>query len=667
MPEHTIIKTDRERWRYLRRSFFEVYEDRYTEAPIQNPDSAIDLAEFLPVEKGILIRRWGTVRFDTTATTIVGVRFYDFNDQATPKRRLIVTGEDTVGGTKKVKTLDTGGVVKNTSVFTMSASAVFPRCAISRNQAYFVDDIANDRVKYDGHDTSGSGVTTWGITAPTTALAASASGSGSLSISFWRDYCFCYTDGTHVTGISPFVRLGPVTDKAQVDLTSIDAVVATESGGVNTGSTDRIVLATSDGGPRTKLYKVLAVGDTTTTTATDTTLEADLILNNVYLELSNRGAEIGVTENSRPPTDLKFPIKHRGRLYGISGQTIRASKNLREVTTSTALEIAGRYEECWPAKFVTDISDWVDDATGLLSDGNILYIGTKRRIYALYGDGPATWQTPQVVHEVGVLNQDVWQLVRVGGTIIGAIWVTPEHLICFSDGNTFRYIDKPLRGTFSENSSYGMAATYASLDNLDLYILQVEISSARKFIVYNVRTQRWIGTWTLGTAVTTPFFWIPSDGSPQILFGHQNAGQANRILKFDPTAPKDILPGGTTQVITSIFSTPWLDLNDLSKVKILGEVEIIGASGNRLTVYAASDDSALATLTSNALVTNATFSTLGVFGDLKYNLLANRSAVGGSKYKFYRIKLDSGTADTTTVALRVLRFLSLDFTYIGRP
>ncbi|KKM21362.1 hypothetical protein LCGC14_1636220, partial [marine sediment metagenome] len=276
MPDSQVLQEGGRLVRYIRNSFRAAGHDSFAKAPAQNPDLFEKLENFLPFIDGPLRKRWGMTRFDGTAVDIAAQIISEYRNDAGTTRRLILSGDD--GGTRKVKSCDASGVIKNTGIFTVSSSTDDPRSAMSRDFSYFASGHDDDRVKWDGNDTSGSGTTTNGFVASTTAPSASASGSGSLTITAFRDYTIAFENTTtgHISNIAidgngdfVFTRVTKFSKKAQVDLTSVATGAAT-IGGINTGINQRIVLATSDGGPRTVLFKVGVIADNSTTTFTDT-------------------------------------------------------------------------------------------------------------------------------------------------------------------------------------------------------------------------------------------------------------------------------------------------------------------------------------------------------------------------------------------------------------
>ena len=374
----------------------------------------------------------------------------------------------------------------------------------------------------------------------------------------------------HISDITQFsASTGPVVDD-QVNLTAIPSSSDTQVD-------YKYILATADGGDETKLYYLDSILNATTT-YTDTTPETTLLFRNVYLELDELGNEIGITGNSPPPT-LTAVCKHRSRIYGIAGQNIYYSKDEAELTTSTGT-ICGRYEECWPAEYFFDISQGVELPNALLSDGESLYIGTEKHIYRLTGDGPENFRKPEIAfNTVGVVNQEVWQVVYNEGAAAGAMWLTPTKRIMWSDMNNFKDVGGPIQDILdSINATYinTSNAVAASIEGLDVYILAIPTGVAttpNTLLVFDLGTGLWY-RWTTTDTINAQLFNIKSTGLTQLLFTG-----ATRVHEWDTSSTQDETgDSGDATNVTSTITTSWLNLGDSLSRKALNEVEILTES-----------------------------------------------------------------------------------------
>ena len=462
---------------------------------------------------------------------------------------------------------------------------------------------------------------------------------GNVTLAIGRKYQYVFKNSTtgHVSDLSPLsASTGPLSNQQQ-DLSNL---LASSDPQVD----KKILLATADGGDPSTLF-FLAELPNATTTYTDNTPEATLLLRSVYLETDEFGTERGVAGNL-PPPNANLPTKHRGRVWMAASQHLFFSKNRAELTTSSGL-IAGRYEECWPAEYSMDISEGAETVRALLSDGSTLYVGTERSVRRILGDSPENFSKPEVLfNNVGVLNQDVLKLVSVEGQPIGAIWITPDLRIIFSDFNTYKSIGTPIYGTLRTINTAAMhksVATFFADKENDWYLLAVPTGSNTEpdtVLLYNLRNQRW-HVWKPTDTVTSFLHNIDVEGIPQLLFG---AG-SGVVYKFRSTDTQDRV-NNTPVSFTTTVRTSWLDLGDPHIRKAINWVEINGVdSALSLTAQGASTDT---TFTSPNSVASAVAPTAGPFGDLRYFI-----APSTAKDRFYRFQFVS-SASTTSPILRML-------------
>lgn len=648
MPEATLIEIEPgECLLYSRKAFFAGGMDGYTQPPAQNEDLFEALENVLPAKDGQFHKRWGTNRFDgTPAITLATRHFIEYRDLAATKQRLICAG--TEGATRKVKTVDADGVVKNTGVFTVASTTDNPRAAISRDFAHFASGSANDRVKYDGNDVAGSGTTTWGITAPTGAVVASASGTGTFTISFWRDYTVAFenTATGHISEFGPFTRVAAFKKKAQVDVSVVPTGAATE-GGINTGTNSRVILATSDGGGRDRLYLLGRIADNTTTTFTDSILEATLLNAAVYSEIDQDGTKRGVLDNARPPSTGKFPVKHRGRIYLLDNGVLRFSKSLDEVSTSTDFEIGGNYEECWPAEYAMELGFPSEDSTGLHSDGTFLYILTKNTVYRLWGDGPLNFLPPEALHKhTGVVSNDVFTTVYRGGQPAGFAWYTPDRQLLLSDGPTYTNIGFEVKTELDAASLANSRLAFFAYEGYN-FLCFTDGNAISKWLLYHLDSNKWV-TWQLALTndwrtVTALHYWTnPSTNASQLVFG--TGGTQEKLGKIDKTVATDG-DGVTTATPSAVLRTPWLAFGSSDIRKFLNSLEALtSASGADFTVRIEGASTEAEFTTPTSVVAAGTQLTASPAGD-QFLALAGLS----TKDKFYRLQFTITAASLSTV------------------
>jgi hypothetical protein len=593
------------------------------------------LNNIMPITSGSLDRRWGYSLFATADIGVgVPIRFTEYLNDTTGVRKLIqasATG---------VRALNEDGTEFRTSIFTPGGGATAPRLMGSRSYAYFADSVGADLKKWDG--SAALGVTKWGITAPVTAISVGAPAAGAITLLAGRDYFLVFKNSTtgHCSGLSPVsATTGPLTAQ-QVPLSNIQV-----SGDAQVDV--KVILATADGGDQTTLYKVAEIANAVTV-YTDTTPEETLLLNNIYSEIDNFGGGHGVLFNDPPPSTGTFPTKHRGRAFLINGQFINFSKNLSETTTSTG-SIVGRYEECWPATYQIDISTRAETPKALLSDGNVLYVGTERHIRQIAGDGPDFGVADIAFNEVGVVNAEVWKVVFSEGQPVGTMWLSPDKRVLQSNLTDYVDVGTSIQTTLNSLNSAAIQtsnAMFVSDGEFDLYILAIPTGSNTTpdtLCVYNLRTRKWV-TWTLADNVASMCFSLLSTtGAPQWLFASSTNNKTYRLLR---SLIQD-RAGDTPVDITATFQTNWNAFGDPTARKALNELEFVTAdSALSILIEGAST---VAQFDTPNTVKNSTV-TLSPFGEYKIYPAASRA-----RDRYFRLTgTSTGTASPVLEAFSVL-------------
>lgn len=321
----------------------------------------------------------------------------------------------------------------------------------------------------------------------------------------------------------------------------------------------------------------------------DNTAEVDLVLNQPMLFTDQFGQEFGVADNTPPPAGTLI-LKHQGRLWmaGVPGAThsVFFSKSITELTLPNGF-IAGKYEEAWPGSNYFDVSDGAESVAGLLSDGATLYIGTQNHIRRLFGNSPENFQEPQIVHpEVGVINQEVWQIVFMQGTPSGSIWMTPDFRVIQSDFNTYVDIGTPIQDILNSLQPTAQTLAHASFvadGEFELYILSVPYRQSTycdTHLVFDLRHRQWF-VWQPAAGSLSLLFNISQSGAPQWLFLN---GTGNQIEIYNSSATTD---NGT--VIPISATTTWLHLGEPTRRKVLNEVQVYGNTAMTMTVNGANN------------------------------------------------------------------------------
>ena len=437
------------------------------------------------------------------------------------------------------------------------------------------------------------------------------------------------------SGLTPFsASSGPVANK-EIDLTGLPVSSDPQ---VDT----KLLLATADSGDETTLYLVAQLPNATTT-YTDTMPDSQLLFQSIYQQTDVNGNLHGVANNNPPPAGLNYPIKHKGRIFGTAsastlgaGPTLYYSKNLDDVTTSTGT-ITGKWEEAWPYTYSEDISERAETVTGLLSDGQTLYIATDICVRRFIGDSPDNFQTPEVIfNEAGVVNQETWQVVFTEGQPVGAMWLTPDYRVMSSDFNTYIDVGTPIQDVLNSINTAVVQtvghACFVSKGPSEYYMLYVPTESslvANVVCVYNLRTKKWC-IWSPTDTVTTSLLNVSSVGIPQWLF----ATQAGPIYQWDETVQQD-RTGNTPVSYTVPVTTEWLDFGDMGLTKAINKI-IVTTGDPLLTVAVQGAITDRDLDTGGKLVIPPTQVLQEIFGDLFVPMVAQPGL-----YKWYQITFTS--------------------------
>lgn len=399
-----------------------------------------------------------------------------------------------------------------------------------------------------------------------------------------------------------------------------------------------VLMATADGNDPSNLFQLAEV-PVGTTTFLDNTPEATLENNQLLVVTDDTGIEFGLSLNT-PPPPATIGIKHKGRLYLAANQTLFFSKSVDELTMPNGF-VTGRYEEAWPGTNFMDISEKAETITGLLSDGNQLYIGTQAHVRVLFGDGPLNFQKPEIVHQnAGVVNQEVWQMVFIEGTPVGAMWLTPDLRVIGSDFNTYTDVGTPIQDVLNLNTNPTNSwAIFASNGEFDLYILAIPTGRNANFdatqpdtlCVFDMRSKRWMIWLPTFSTLSAGLFNITASGTPQWLMAWT---KFQNIVQVTRTDVSDVVP------VTA--QTAWLHFGMPTTRKLLNEIGIIGDAPNlTVTVEGAStqaDFSSPATVIANAQPV------LSPLGGYKVYLAGQRT-----KYHYYRFTFKDTTTGTTVL------------------
>jgi len=566
--------------------------------------------------------------------------YLDLHDKERTPIAMAADGTGVMSETNNILYWDLGG--NPVSIFTPSSGATRPYAVCSRDYMYFEDGVSADLKKW----TLDTGLSNWGIVAPTTAVTLGSPGAGNITLNSGRIYYTAFFDAAgNYSDLSPAsVTTGPLTNNDQ-PLTNIPVSSDPQV-------TMVAILATADGGDPTILYHIADVSNGTTT-YTDNTPEATLLTNNIYQETDTSGVAHGLLFNTPPPNG-SFPIANQGRIYMALGSQIVFSKSLAETTTSTG-NITGRYEEDWPAANALEVAPGPEVISGLLTDGISLYIGTELHIYQLQGNGPTNFVLPQIVfNDTGLACQDVWQVVYLEGTPVGTMWMTPDFRVLGSDFTTFQNVGTTIQSTLNNINAAAAKNSWAisvrsGPYNLYCLFIPTGINTIPDTVcVYDMHVRKWF-IWKCADLFSAGVYYCNLAGIPRFLVC-DNAG-ITRVFEADLWLDRQ---GETFEEgIVSTIQTTWLDLGDATVRKTVNEMEVVTEDANMLvTVDGASTFNTFNT--PNNLVTLAPL-TLSQFNEYKVYLAGMLA-----KDKFYRFTLSSTSVPSSAITDTILGGLSIE-------
>jgi hypothetical protein len=187
-----------------------------------------------------------------------------------------------------------------------------------------------------------------------------------------------------------------------------------------------------------------------------------------------------------------------------------------------------------------------------------------------------------IFNEVGIINQDCWQVVFAEGKPVGMIWLTPDLRVILSNFSEYHDIGTPIQDILNAiniTAGANIWGSFFSKGSYDIFILAIPTGSNTDpdtLCIYDLRSQRWVGTWTPTDKLTAGLFNINLSGTPMWIVA-QPAFKifqfpfpiSSPINQFLSTATSD---NGTP--FTSLAKTAWLHLGLPNQRKALNEIEV---------------------------------------------------------------------------------------------
>lgn len=309
-----------------------------------------------------------------------------------------------------------------------------------------------------------------------------------------------------------------------------------------------------------------------------------LLTQNLWVDVDSNGNVIGVADNTPPLNTIGQPVVHQGRMFMTDGKSLYFSKSIDEVTTSTGL-ITSKWEEAWPGSNVLDIAYDDELINGLLSDGQVLYIGTSDNIFRLLGSSASNFSIPEAIFRgVGVQSQDAWTVIYKDNIPAGYTWVTADAKIMISDFNTYQEIGKaiePLLQTLGpithiQSLSYGPYS---------FALYSVQTGANPTYLLYDTKNGGWyiwvraLQTPPTATAPAMPLLSYTLQSGVQKMYtmiaNNGGTGQVNALQFFDVHSLVDAsINLNSSNGIPWTIETSWINLCDTATSSVLNEIEL---------------------------------------------------------------------------------------------
>lgn len=438
----------------------------------------------------------------------------------------------------------------------------------------------------------------------------------------------------HVSHFTPFTASTGALTNQGISITNIPVSLDSQVD-------SKLILATADGGDTTTLYLLTSIPNATTTYA-DTTTDGVLLTQPVYQQTNTDGTLHGVANNKRPLA-IRFPTKHKGRVFGAIQSTLYFSKNLDEVVTATGT-ITSKWEEAWPLTNQMDISETAETVQGILSDGETLWIATERCIRRLVGDSPSNFQKPEIeFNEAGLLNMDSWKITFYEGQPVGTLWLTPDFKVMASDFNTYQDVGTPIQdvlNTINPNAVSTIHASFVSKGPADYYMLHIPTGMSTNpdtVCVYSLRSKKWF-IWKPTDKVTGSLFFIDSSGAPRWTF----STLAGSLYEWTDSVLQDRVNNTPVKYAVPI-TTSWLDFGDEGLTKAFNKI-IVTTSDPAMTIAVQGAIRDIDLDSGGVTVLAPTTVQQDIFGDLFVPMVAQDGF-----YKWYQITFNSAASTVADV------------------
>lgn len=402
------------------------------------------------------------------------------------------------------------------SAFT--AGTYYPDFTTANNLCFIVN--GQDRKKFNG-----TALQNFGITRPTVGTMAAADGGAGLhSGTYELRVAFGNSSTGHESSISDTASATVTITNKALNWTNVPVSADTQ--------VDRRYLYIRNTSTMVNFYRAGTISDNSTTTATTSALDANLIT-----------LAPDTAENDPPPSGVLHIAWHRSRLFVADNTKIYYSKvGLPEAFDPEA------YEQVNP--------DDGQRITAILSDGEVLIIFKSNSTYVLFGDDPQSWVVRQVHADIGCVSHR-----SVVGSEQSSFWWSERGPIASQDisSGAFTAIGQELLGTTIGPTNINYAQTElicaaADVTNQRIMFAVPEVGQAvnTAILPYNYRVGCWESNRWDPMDVGSLFIAEDSYGQPWVQLGG-NKGQVFQWWDADSDGMRSTSTGGATLTKSGTF------------------------------------------------------------------------------------------------------------------
>jgi hypothetical protein len=173
------------------------------------------------------------------------------------------------------------------------------------------------------------------------------------------------------------------------------------------------------------------------------------------------------------------------------------------------------------------------------------------------------------------MTQNVWQIVYLEGTPVGAMWVTPDFRVLGSDYNTYDNVGTPIQTILSTINQSAINNCFAVTSQLGAYnFYMLFLCTGNNIIpdticVYEMHLKKW-QIWKCADTFLSGIYYVSLFGVPRLIINDS----LGTIRNFDPSFQMDRSTDAIPVPIVSTMTSAWLNMGDPMTRKALNEMEL---------------------------------------------------------------------------------------------